>query len=182
VIRVALWLAGGALLGGIVHLSTVLMLPSTATQDAYSRLTPLAPVNQVTLLPAPTPEGSVLPFMDPAFATAVCRYDLAGGPLKLTARLSLAYTSVSLYTRKGVAYYAINDRAAGHRAIEFDLMTAEQHSQLPEEEDVTAADRLIVDSPTVTGLIVLRALAPEPGLMPNAVDTLTQARCRSNPQ
>ena len=93
-IRLALWLTGGALLGGIVHLSTVLMLPTTATQDAYSRLTPLAPVNQVVLLPAHTPEGSVLPFMDPTFATAVCRYDLAGGPLKLTARLSLAYTSM----------------------------------------------------------------------------------------
>jgi uncharacterized membrane protein len=180
-IRLALWLTGGAVLGGIVHLSTVLLLPTTATQDAYSRLTPMTPVNQVVLLPAPTPEGSVLPFMDPTFATAVCRYDLTGGSLKLTARLSLAYTSVSLYTRNGVAYYAINDRAAGHRTIEFDLMTAEQHSQLPEEEDVTAADRLIVDSPTLTGLIVLRALAPEPGLMPSAVDTLTQARCRPNP-
>ena len=180
-IRLALWLTGGALLGGIVHLSTVLLLPRTATQDAYLRLTPITPVNQVVLLPAPTPEGSVLPFMDPTFATAVCRYDLTGGSLKLTARLSLAYTSVSLYTRNGVAYYAINDRAAGHRTIEFDLMTAEQHSQLPEEEDVTAADRLIVDSPTLTGLIVLRAMAPEPGLMPNAVDTLAQARCRPNP-
>jgi uncharacterized membrane protein len=178
VIRLALWLTGGALLGGIVHLSTVLMLPTTATQDAYLRLTPLTPVNQVVLLPPPTPEGSVLPFMDPTFATAVCRYDLTGGSLKLTARLSLAYTSVSLYTRNGVAYYAINDRAAGHRTIEFDLMTAEQHSELPEEEDVTAADRLIVDSPTLTGLIVLRALAPEPALMPSAVDTLMQARCR----
>jgi uncharacterized membrane protein len=179
-IRVALWLAGGAILGGMVHLATVLFLPSTATQDAYSRLTPMAPVNQVALLPAPTPEGSVLPFMDPSFATAVCRYDLSSGSLKLTAPLSLAYTSVSLYTRNGVAYYAINDRAAGPKAIEFDLMTADQHSQLPEEEDVTAADRLIVDSPTVTGLIVLRALAPEPGLMPNAVNTLMQARCRTN--
>ena len=180
-IRLALWLTGGALLGGIVHLSTVLLLPRSATQDAYLRLTPMTPVNQVVLLPAPTPEGSVLPFMDPTFATAVCRYDLSGGSLKLTTRLSVAYTSVSLYTRNGVAYYAINDRAAGHRTIEFDIMTAEQHSQLPEEEDVTAADRLIVDTPTLTGLIVLRALAPESGLMPNAVDTLTQARCRRNP-
>ena len=40
-----LWLIAGALLGGIVHLSAVLTLPRTATQDAYSRLTPIAPVN-----------------------------------------------------------------------------------------------------------------------------------------
>ena len=61
--------------------------------------------------------------MDPAFATAVCRYDLAGGPLKLRVPVSQAYTSVSFYTRNGVAYYAINDRAAGRRVIELDLMT-----------------------------------------------------------
>ena len=48
--------------------------------------------------------------------------------------------------------------------IELDLMTEEQHSALPEDEEVTAADRLIIDSPTATGLIVLKALAPEPGV------------------
>jgi hypothetical protein len=62
--------------------------------------------------------------MDPAFASAVCRYDLSEGPLKLTVPVSPAYTSVSFYTRYDVAYYAINDRAAGRRVIELDLMTA----------------------------------------------------------
>ena len=78
--------------------------------------------------------------------------------------VSQAYTSVSFYTRNEVAYYAINDRSAGRKVIELDLMTEEQHSALPEDEEVTAADRLIIDSPTTTGLIVLKALAPEPGL------------------
>ena len=41
VIRIALWLLGGVLLGGIVHLTTVLWLPELATQDAYSRLAPV---------------------------------------------------------------------------------------------------------------------------------------------
>jgi uncharacterized membrane protein len=177
--RWVLWLLSGALLGGIVHLATVLILPSTATQDAYARLTPGAPVNVVTPVPAPTPQGAVLPFMDPAFATAVCRYDLAAGPLKLTAPASTAYISVTFYTRRGVAYYAINDRAAGRRVIELELMTAAQHNDMPEEEDATAADRLIVESPTQTGLIMLRALAPEPGLMPKARSALAGARCQS---
>ena len=177
--RFLLWLIGGVLLGGVIHLVTVLLLPRTATQDAYSRLSPIAPVNAVAAIPAPS-QNAVLPFMDPAFATAVCRYDLSGGPLKLTAPVSLAYTSVSFYTRRGVAYYAINDRAAGRRVIELDLMTSAQRSQLPDDEEVTAADRLIVESPTITGLIVLRALAPEPGLMPAARNSLTSARCRTS--
>ena len=177
-IRALLWILGAILLGGIVHLSTVLALPKAATQDAYSRLAPLAPVNKMTPLAVPTARQAVMPFMDPAFAVAVCRYDISSGPLKLNAPISQAYTSVSFYTRESVAYYAINDRAAGRRSIELDLMTAAQHAQMPEEEDVTAADRLIIDSPTKTGLIVLRALAPEPGLMPMARRALANAQCR----
>jgi len=180
-IRWLLWLLGGILLGGIVHLATVLAMPRAASQDAYSRLVPIAPVNKMVPLPLPTAQGSIMPFMDPAFAAAVCRYDLSGGSIKLNAPVSEAYTSVTFYTRDSVAYYAINDRAAGRRAIELDLMTPAQHAQLPEQEDVTAADRLIIDSPTTTGLIVLRALAPEPGLMPMARNALAAAQCRIEP-
>jgi uncharacterized membrane protein len=118
-----------------------------------------------------------MPYLDPAFAIAVCRYDLSGGPIKLTVPVSQAYTSVSFYTRNEIAYYAINDRSAGKKVIELDLMTEAQHNDLPEDEEVTAADRLIIDSPTTTGLIVLKALAPEPGLMPQAQASLAASRC-----
>jgi uncharacterized membrane protein len=176
-IRWLLLLLGGALLGGVVHLATVIILPRTATQDAYARLTPIAPVNTVVALPIPSPEKAIMPFMDPAFASAVCRYDLSEGPLKLTVPVSPAYTSVSFYTRYDVAYYAINDRAAGRRVIELDLMTAAHHEQVPEDEEIPAADRLIVESPTPTGLIAIRAMAPEPGLMPVAQSAVAASRC-----
>lgn len=177
-IRWLLLLLGGVLLGGIVHLATVMMVPRTATQDAYARLSPIAPVNTVTQVPPPQPDSAVLSFMDPSFAISVCRYDLSAGSLKFSVPVSQAYTSVTFYTRYDVAYYAINDRAAGRRVIELDLMTSEQRAQLPEDEDVTAADRLIVESPTVTGMIAVRALAPEPGLMTMARNSLANAKCQ----
>jgi len=180
-IRWLLWLLGGVLLGGIVHLATVLFLPQTATQDAYSRLLAITKVNAMVPLPSPSPQAALMPFMDPAFVTAVCRYDLSQGSLKLTAPVTPAYTSVSFYTRQGIAYYAINDRAAGRRVIELELMTSEQRAQLPEEEDVTAADRLIVESPTLTGLIVLRAMTPEASVMPTVRSVLGQAKCQLQP-
>jgi uncharacterized membrane protein len=179
--RPLMWILGAILLGGIVHLATVLAMPQAARQDAYSRLAPQAPVNTMVPLTAPSAETAIMPFMDPAFAAAVCRYDLTGGSLKLIAPVSQAYTSVTFYTRKSVAYYAINDRAAGRRTIELDLMTPEQHAEVPEEEDVTAADRLIIESPSPMGLIVLRALAPEPGLMAMARGALAAATCGVQP-
>jgi uncharacterized membrane protein len=155
VIRLLLTIIAGVLLGGVVHLVSVLALPRLAD-----------------------PNNAPMPFMDPAFALAVCRYDLSGGPIKLTVPVSQAYTSVSFYTRNEVAYYAINDRSAGRKVIELDLMTEAQRAELPEDEDVTAADRLIIDSPTATGLIVLKALAAEPGLMPQAQASLAASSCK----
>ena len=176
-IRVVFTIIAGVLLGGVVHLVSVLALPRIATQDAYSRLTPMTKENAVTALPLAEPNNAPMPFMDPAFAVAICRYDLSDGPLKLTVPVSQAYTSVSFYTRNEIAYYAINDRSAGRRVIELDLMTEAQHEDLPEDEEITAADRLIIDSPTTTGLIVLKALAAEPGLMPQAQTSVAAASC-----
>ena len=103
-------------------------------------------------------------------------------PLKFSVPISQAYTSVSFYTRSDIAYYAINDRAAGRRVIELDLMTPDQHNDLPDNEEITAADRLIVESPTHTGLIVIKALAAEPGLLASAQNLLTSAKCQPQPQ
>ena len=176
-IRLLFTIIAGVLLGGVVHLVSVLALPRIATQDAYSRLSPITRENAVTPLPLADPANSPMPFMDPAFAMAICRYDLTSGAIKLIVPVSQAYTSVSFYTRNEVAYYAINDRSAGRKVIELDLMTEAQHNELPEDEEVTAADRLIIDSPTATGLILLKALAPEPGLMPQAQASLAASRC-----
>jgi uncharacterized membrane protein len=178
VIRLALTIIAGVLLGLIVHLVSVLALPRIASQDAYSRLTPTTKLNAVTQLPVADPSYTMMPYMDPAFAVAICRYDLSGGPLKLTVPVSQAYTSVSFYTRNEVAYYAINDRSAGKKVIELDLMTEAQHNELPEDEEITSADRLIIDSPTSTGLIVMKALAPEPGLLAQAQATLAASSCK----
>ena len=179
-IRLVFTIIAGILLGGVVHLVSVLALPRIATQDAYSRLAPITKLNAVTELPAAEPGNTLMPYLDPALAVAVCRYDLSGGPLKLTVPVSQAYTSVSFYTRNELAYYAINDRSAGKKVIELDLMTEAQHSDLPEDEEVTSADRLIIDSPSSTGLIVIKALAPEPGLMPTAQTALTAAKCAAS--
>ncbi|MGX9393674.1 DUF1254 domain-containing protein [Nitrobacteraceae bacterium UC4446_H13] len=175
------WLAvllAGLLLGALVHLVSVLALPRIASQDAYSRIERITPVNAVKALPLAEPNNAPIPFMDPAFATAICRYDLSSGPIKLAVPVSQAYTSVSFYTDGDVAYYAINDRSAGRKVIELDLMTEAQHAALPEDEEITAADRLIVDSPTSTGLIVLKALAADTGLMAQAQASLAAATCK----
>ena len=97
--------------------------------------------------------------------------------MAIQAPLTPSYTSITFYTRQGTVFYAINDQAASRRMIELDFMTSIQRASLPEDEEVTAADRLIVESPTETGIIALRALAPYPGAMPSLRETLASGRC-----
>src|SRR5436305_14804660 len=150
-IRLVFTIIAGVLLGGVVHVVSVLALPRIATQDAYSRLTPMTKLNAVTPLPLADPNNAPMPFMDPAFAIAICRYDLSGGAIKLTVPVSQAYTSVSFYTRNEVAYYAINDRSAGRKVIELHLMTEAKHAELQADEDCKAAARPSPDSPVRPG-------------------------------
>ena len=94
-----------------------------------------------------------MPFMDPAFAW--CR-----SAATIFARSAQAHRADQPGLHFGVVLYAraaspimrstIAPPAAG--MIELDLMTAAQRAELPEDEDITAADRLIVNSPTTTGL------------------------------
>src|SRR5258708_12948990 len=136
-IRSLFTIIAGVLLGGVVHLVSVLALPRIASQDAYSRLTPMTRENAVTPLPLADPNNATMPLMDPAFAVAICRYNLKDGPIKLTVPVSQAYTSVSFYTRNEVAYYAINAPSPGPNAIKLHLMTQPPHNHFPHAKEPT---------------------------------------------
>ena len=60
-------------------------------------------------------------------------------PLRVTIPLASDYMSVSFYTRHGMPFYALNDRAAAQRVIDLQLMTAQQPAALPRDEEITAA-------------------------------------------
>jgi uncharacterized membrane protein len=169
--------AVGVVLGGLVHLTTVLALPRLALEDAYMRIAGLGPANQVHVLPQPTPFEAVLPRLDPAFVHAACRYDLSDNPIRIVIPLAQDYMSVSFYTRHGLPYYALNDRSAAQRNIDLQLMTPAQRAALPEDEEITAADRLIVESPTLEGIVFVRAFVREHGEFEAVKARLTEARC-----
>lgn len=174
--QLALGLAFILVLAGIVHLTSVLAMPVLATNNAFARLSRIAPMNGMTLLPDPTPQGMTLPLTDPAFVSAVCLYDLAEHPLKVRVPATADYTSVSFYTARGVAFYALNDQAAG-QVIELDLLSPAQRAALPEDEEITAADRLIVDSPALRGIVLIRAFARYPDTRDAVRRQLEAASC-----
>lgn len=174
--QVLLPLAFILVIAGIVHLVSILAMPLLAERSAYQRLQALAQPNQITLLADATPGQMILPMTDPAFVSAVCLYDLSARPLRVRVPATEDYTSVSFYTARGLAFYALNDQAAG-RVIELDLLSPSQRAALPEDEEITAADRLVVESPADRGIVLIRAYARYPDLRGQIRRQLEAASC-----
>lgn len=170
-----LWIAAGLILGLAIHIVTVFALPQVAPDDVRARLKDV-PVNQVAMLG----EGTMprLPLADPAFETAICRFDLAGGILHIRAPVTPHYTAIALYTATGLAFGAVNDKAATRRTMDLFVVTQAQRRELATGDDETQADNLIMVSPTSQGFVLIRALAAQPGLAPLVRDQLAQqTRC-----
>ncbi len=176
-----LWTTATLCIGLFVHLVSVLALPLGATRDAPSRLADLPP-NVVRPLPRAGPGAAVLPFGDPAVATAVCRFDLGEAPLRLTAQTGDAPLSLTFVEPGGRVFYALTDRAAVRGTIDVRLVTAEQRIAIEAEDAEDEAIReLRLTVPRPRGLVVIRALAPTPGAMARAEALAAAAECRPEP-
>lgn len=165
-----------AVLAAITHIVSILAMPALAERNAYARLSEIADSNEMVMLADATPREAVLPMTDPAFVSAVCLYDLSEHTLKVRVPATADYTSVSFYTAEGLAFYALSDQAAG-KVIELDLMTAAQKAALPEDEEITAADRLVIVSPSTEGVVLVRAYVRERGMRGLVHRQLEAATC-----
>ncbi len=174
--QLLLFIAFSVVLGAIAHIVSILAMPALAERNAYARLSELMDSNVLTLLPDPTPQEQTLPMTDPAFISAICLYDLSQSPLKVRVPATADYTSVSFYTSEALAFYALSDQAAG-KVIELDLMTTKQKAALPEDEEITAADRLVIESPTREGVVAVRAFVRERGMRELVRKQLEAATC-----
>lgn len=172
-------LVAGLVLGAIVHIVVVLRLPSLARQDAFGRLALHGRSGHAELLPASEDNArAIVPGADPATATAVCAYDLSDGPLHVTAPASGLPQSLSLHERGGRAFYALTDRAAVRGQLDLEVMTQAQYDEaLAYEDEEAPSTNIRVVAPSDKGLVVVRALALRPSLLPRAQEAATAVTC-----
>jgi uncharacterized membrane protein len=180
--RVTGWLmtlAGAAMIAALVHIVAILIIPLYATRDAFARLSELGPVNQTILLPQAGPQQRLIPYGDPAVASAFCRFDLAAGPVRVKAPTDPSgFVSLSFHTRRGAIFYALTDKAATRGALEALVVTEDQLRalQAKDDEDTPVQDLRIV-SATNVGFVLMRSLSEEPSLYPRAESTVKSLSC-----
>jgi len=176
-----LWALGGLMLGGIIHIVSVLWVPLTAENDSWTQLAGFGPVNMLHTIAPAEDRRPPLPDMDPSLRYSVCRYDLTEGPLLITGRVPLVYWSVALYDRRGLNYYALNDRLVAGRNIRLWVATKQQLLAIEPQSPETAAsdERLLIGAPGVLGFAIFRVLVPGPSFEAKVVETFEATSCGS---
>ncbi len=162
------YLALIAVVAALTHFTALLLIPTVAERDAFARVAALAPPFKTVALPAVTPKARDFPFADPAVAASVCVYDLASGPVRARAPLGRgAFASLSFHSRRGVAFYALTDRAANRGRMEALIVTQEQLRALVARDDEdNPSDDLRIVSPTPQGFVMARVLTRGSGRRP----------------
>ena len=147
----------GLLLAGIVHIVVVLLVPRYAERDAWERLQN-APAWQFSRVASPGRIDALVPFVDPAFAVAACRFDLSEAPLLAEAQGRLPYWSVAIYDSEGENVYSFNDRTAVERRLRLLVVDPVQLAQLRKSAPAEMQEAVVVPVERPRGFVLVRAL------------------------
>ena len=153
IVSLMLWLLAVLFVAAFVHLASILILPYVAPHDAFDRLAAGQPVAALTPVTAAA-TGRGPPFKDPASSSAVCRYDLASGPLRVTAATQSGdFLAVSFHSRFGLPFYALTDRASVDGRIDVLLMTEPQLKQFEAADGDEPARDVRIVAPEADGFV-----------------------------
>lgn len=168
----------GLVLAAGAHIAIILGTPALAKKDAFSRLAESLAAEQATLVSAPGGGATWLPQPDPSVAVAACAFDLAEGPVRVSAQPGTLFQSLSLHARGGGVFFAVTDRAAVRGELEIVIMTQRQIDEAlaQEDEDEPSRDVRIVAARR-EGFVMVRVAAPFPSQRPQAEAAAKAVSC-----
>ena len=176
-IRWVLWIFGGVVLGGIIHIAVILSLPSLSATAAWDQVSALGADAAPVVLPAAR-AGEPNPLrLDPEIAYAVCKIDLRKGPGSVTGALPQAFWSVAVYGRTGTVIYSTTNRDGIGTRLDLGVFNSAQTRLLAEQKLDIAEGLLIVEAHEDDLVVVVRLAPPHPEMRARYEKALTGLKC-----
>ncbi|TWG99303.1 putative membrane protein [Mesorhizobium sp. J18] len=146
---------------GIVHIAILFLLPVFAEKDAWARLAETGEPYHVVRLDHANPSLGMLTSPDPFFEAVACRFDLSDGALHLVGEGRIPFWSISVYDRRGLNIYSLNDRTATGDALDFVVVTPAQMLTMRKEVPAEFTQSIFVEADLTEGIVVMRAFVPD---------------------
>lgn len=176
-IRFLLWLVGGVVLGGIIHIIVILTLPSLAEENLWTRIEALDADNKMLILP-PVVAGEPNPLgLDPTLIYGICQIDLAQGPAYVSDLLPDAFWSVAIYDQSGVVTYSTTNRDGIGQVLEIGIFNAAQTRLLAQQQLDVAEGVLVVEAAKDKLAVLVRLAPPHQAMRQRFADVLAQTVC-----
>jgi uncharacterized membrane protein len=167
-----------AVLAGIAHLGTILLIPRYAALDSASIFVNSGAEGRADLIGAAAGQDVPIIDADPLTAIGVCGFDLSDGPLRVSARSGHTPLALSVHVRGGGVFYAVTDKAAQRGVIEFVVLNQSQlEERLANDDDGDSQRELRVIAPSQQGIVVVRALVRQPSDRPLAEALVRNMAC-----
>ena len=175
--RTILFLIGGLLLGGIIHIVVVILVPYYANRDAWAQVESFGADDTFRILPMPVAGSEPLVSLDPKMLHAVCRFSLDDGPLHITATLPDDLWSIAVFDRRGRNVYSLNDRSAERTRLDMVVITPVQMAQLRQDPPESLDTAIVIELPIDEGFTLLRLFVPDETKLSEATVALGTADC-----
>lgn len=164
------WGLATVLLATIVHISVIMFAPMLDIGRRMAQFEAAAGLNTLQKLPPAHSDGVLVVEPSPDVSYAFCRFDLSRGPVRLSAPIPDTYWSVSVYASTGENVYTINDAQTGLRKLELLIVG-------PSDGNIQTDDAIVFESPSDSGLVIIRGFVPERSQRPIIDRMLSTARC-----
>lgn len=179
-IRTLLWLLGGVLLGGVIHIVVILTLPALAEETVWTRISALDANNRVVVLPRVEP-GEPNPLgLDPALTYGVCQVDLSEGPAYMSGVMPDAFWSVALFNEQGIVTYSTTNRDGIGKTLDLGIFNAAQTRLLAQQQLDIKEGLLVVEADTDDLFVLIRLAPPHQAMQTRFEQELAAVRCGAN--
>jgi uncharacterized membrane protein len=135
----------------VAHIAVIVAAPYVLMRTAMNRITADVGANIWRHAPRVSEKSRRIVRPSPDLAYSSCVYDLSAGPIRVTAAAWDDYMSVSVFAENSDNVFVINDRQAPN-GVDFVLIRAGD----PKPEGAA----MVVESPSATGIILQRRVAP----------------------
>lgn len=165
----------GILGAALLHMVIILSLPRFSDRDADTKIRMLGAAEQFHPIDASSPAG--LSNGDPYMHTAVCAFDIADTPIRLTAAGKVPFWSLAVYDADSNEVFSMSDRTSVGGMLDVLVASPIQMTAIRKALPSELSQSILAEMNAPEGYAVLRSMAPQASFDPAAQAFLASAGC-----
>ncbi len=179
-LRALFLLLAGLVGAALLHIVIIMAIPRYADRNAWKQIEALGPTNFFHILP-PGRE-SLLSYSNPFVRSAICRFDIADQPVRVSSESESPYWSLAIFNPASDEIYSMNDRSSSDRRLDVVIATPRQMTLYRKNLPDILSDAVLIEYPGNEGYLALRTVSPDPSWEEISRQFLADADCSPAPE